>query len=58
MSEGIWERILGWTVAAAAAESHQSCPTLCDPTDGSPPGILQAFPSPMHACILSRFSRV
>ena len=23
---------------AAAAESHQSCPTLCDPTDGSPPG--------------------
>ena len=31
----------------AAAESLQSCPTLCDPTDGSPPGspvpgILQA----------------
>ena len=30
-----------------AAKSHQSCPTLCDPTDGSPPGspvpgILQA----------------
>ena len=22
----------------AAAESRQSCPTLCDPTDGSPPG--------------------
>ena len=33
--------------AAAAAESFQSCPTLCDPTEGSPPGspvpgILQA----------------
>ena len=33
--------------AAAAAKSFQSCPTLCDPTDGSPPGsavpgILQA----------------
>ena len=33
--------------AAAAAKSPQSCPTLCDPTDGSPPGspvpgILQA----------------
>ena len=33
--------------AAAAAESLQSCPTLCNPTDGSPPGspvpgILQA----------------
>ena len=33
--------------AAAAAESLQSCPTLCDLTDGSPPGstvsgILQA----------------
>ena len=25
-------------VAAAAAKSLQSCPTLCDPTDGSPPG--------------------
>ena len=33
--------------AATAAKSHQSCPTLCDPIDGSPPGspvpgILQA----------------
>ena len=33
--------------AAAAAKSHQSCPTLWDPIDGSPPGssvpgILQA----------------
>ena len=32
---------------AAAAKSHQSCLTLCDPIDGSPPGspvpaILQA----------------
>ena len=24
--------------AAAAAKSLQSCPTLCDPTDGNPPG--------------------
>ena len=23
---------------AAATKSLQSCPTLCDPTDGSPPG--------------------
>ena len=33
--------------AAAAAKLLQSCPTLCDPVDGSPPGspvpgILQA----------------
>ena len=30
--------------AAAAAKSRQSCPTLCDPIDGSSPvpGILQA----------------
>ena len=33
--------------SAAAAKSLQSCPTLCDPMDGSPPGspvpgILQA----------------
>ena len=27
-----------WTTAAAAAKSLQSCPTLCDPIDGSPPG--------------------
>ena len=27
-----------FTAAAAAAKSLQSCPTLCDPTDGSPPG--------------------
>ena len=26
--------------AAAAAESLQSCPTLCDPIEGSPPGSL------------------
>ena len=35
------------SVAAAAAKLLQSCPTLCDPIDGSPPGspvpgILQA----------------
>ena len=34
-------------LTAAAAKLLQSCPTLCDPTDGSPPGssvpgILQA----------------
>ena len=34
-------------LSAAAAKSLQSCPTLCDPRDGSPPGspvpgILQA----------------
>ena len=36
-----------YPAAAAAAKSLQSCPTLCDPIDGSPPGspvpgILQA----------------
>ena len=35
------------SIAAAAAKSRQSCLTLCDPIDGSPPGspvpgILQA----------------
>ena len=38
---------LSTETAAAAAKSLQSCPTLCDPEDGSPPGspvpgILQA----------------
>ena len=27
-----------WAAAAAAAKSLQSCLTLCDPIDGSPPG--------------------
>ena len=41
--DGIWR----WDLAAAAAKLLQSCPTLCDPIDGSPPGspipgILQA----------------
>ena len=31
-----------YLAAAAAAKSLQLCPTLCDPTDGSPPG----FPVP------------
>ena len=54
--------------AAAAAESPQSCPTY--PIDGSPQAPLSLgfsrqkylsglpFPSPMHACMLSHFSRV
>ena len=43
-------RCESWTIkkaADAAAKSLQSCPNLCDPIDGSPPGspvpwILQA----------------
>ena len=34
-------RYESWTIkkaAAAAAKSLLSCPTLCDPIDGSPPG--------------------
>ena len=45
------DEMVGWhhqlNGHAAAAKSLQSCPTLCDPIDGSPPGsavpgILQA----------------
>ena len=41
------ENLAGYSLAAAAAKSLQSCPTLCDPIDDSPPGspvpgILQA----------------
>ena len=40
-------KIFNSNPAAAAAKLLQSCPTLCDPIDGSPagslvPGILQA----------------
>ena len=42
-----WWTPHSYVAAATAAKSLQSCPTLCDPTDGSPlgssvPGILQA----------------
>ena len=33
--------------AAAAAKSLQSCPTLCSPIDGSPPG--SAIPGTLQA---------
>ena len=56
MDRGAWQATIhgglkrvgyDWVPAAAAAKSLQSCPTLCDPIDGSPPGspvpgILQA----------------
>ena len=32
--------------AAAAAKSLQSCPTVCDPIDGSPPGSPGLWDSP------------
>ena len=40
-------KVSGWSEHAAAAKLLQSCPTLCDPIDGSSPGspvpgILQA----------------
>ena len=42
-----YSQITEQQTAADAAKSLQSCPTLCDPIDGSPPGspvpgILQA----------------
>ena len=45
-AKGIWEISVAspWLfyelAAAAAAKSLQSCPTLCYPRDGSPPGSL------------------
>ena len=48
-AEGIGtERWKGKSAAAAAAKSLQSCPTLCDPIDGSPPG------SPVHGILQAR----
>ena len=47
MSSLVWNQWSAVLQAAAAAKSLQSCLTLCDPIDGSPPGspmpgILQA----------------
>ena len=38
------------TAAATAAKSRQSCPSLCDPMDGSPPG--PAVPGVLQARVL------
>ena len=36
---GVWDEYKHTAAAGvAAAKSLQSCPTLCDPIDGSPPG--------------------
>ena len=35
-----------FAAAAAAAKSLQSCPSLCDPIDGSPPGSAVPWDSP------------
>ena len=42
MDRGAWQAIVNGVAKSqtAAAKSLQSCPTLCDPTDGSPPGSL------------------
>ena len=63
LSRGVFLFLYGEAAAAAAAaaaKSLQSCPTLCDPIDGSPPGSPSLgfsrqehwsglpFPSPMH----------
>ena len=41
-----WHHLLSGH-AAAAAKLLQSCPTLCDPIDGSPPG--SPFPGILQA---------
>ena len=46
----IFTDFLGGPGVAAAAKSLQSCPTLCDPIDGSPPG--SSFPGILQARIL------
>ena len=42
--------------AAAAAKLRQSCPTLCDPIDGSPPG--SPIPGILQARTLESLSHV
>ena len=39
-----------YAAATAAAKSYQSCPTLCDPIDSSPPG--SSIPGILQARIL------
>ena len=46
----LWLIHVAAAAAAAAAKSLQSCPTLCDPIEGSPPG--SAVPRILQARIL------
>ena len=43
----IFRYLINDSAAVAAAKSLQSCPTLCDPIDGSPPG--STFPGILQA---------
>ena len=66
--ERAWANHLKY-MSSAAAKSLQSCPTLCDPIDGSPPGSTVPgfsrqehwsglpFPSPMHKSEKWKWSR-
>ena len=50
LNENFQEQARSRIAAAAAAKSLQSCPTLCDPINGSPPG--SAIPGILQARIL------
>ena len=64
-----WHHRFNWHAAAAAAKSLQSCPTMCDPIDSSPPGSPVPgfsrqehwsglpFPSPKHESEKWKWSR-
>ena len=48
-----------WTLKKAAAKSLQSCPTLCDPIDGRPPGSASlGFSRQEHWSGLNMLSRL
>ena len=42
----LWAASLNHLTQTATAKSLQSCPTLCDPIDGSPPGSPRPWDSP------------
>ena len=49
-----------YAAAAATAKSLQSCPTLCDPIDSSPPGspvpgFSRQARFPKHTCMILLF---
>ena len=55
-----------YAAAAAAAKSLQSCPTLCDPIDGSPSGSTYMYRlkekfillSPLMSSQISQYSEI
>ena len=59
MDRGTWQAIVQVVASESESEVAQSCPTLCDPMDCSPPGssVHGIFQARVLECVAISFSR-